>query len=53
MDDDPVDFIFCAQWQDCLNQFLKQLEEEKKGLQNQLKDYDLRLEQEAKVCLLP
>ncbi|NWW77329.1 CC169 protein, partial [Climacteris rufus] len=28
---------------------LKQLEE-KKGLQNQLKDYELRLEQEAKVC---
>ncbi|KAJ6662322.1 hypothetical protein lerEdw1_012486 [Lerista edwardsae] len=34
---------------DCLNQFLKQLEEEKKGLQNQLKDYELRLEQESKA----
>ncbi|NXB73826.1 CC169 protein, partial [Donacobius atricapilla] len=28
---------------------LKQLEEEKKSLQNQLKDYELRLEQEAKA----
>ncbi|XP_053163865.1 coiled-coil domain-containing protein 169 isoform X3 [Hemicordylus capensis] len=34
---------------DSLNQFLKQLEEEKKGLQNQLKDYELRLDQEAKA----
>ncbi|XP_053163864.1 coiled-coil domain-containing protein 169 isoform X2 [Hemicordylus capensis] len=34
---------------DSLNQFLKQLEEEKKGLQNQLKDYELRLDQEAKI----
>ncbi|XP_053871270.1 coiled-coil domain-containing protein 169 isoform X4 [Malaclemys terrapin pileata] len=32
-----------------LNQLLKQLEEEKKSLQNQLKDYELRLEQEAKA----
>nr|XP_056714671.1 coiled-coil domain-containing protein 169 [Euleptes europaea] len=34
---------------DSLNQFLKQLEEEKKSLQNQLKDYTLRSEQEAKA----
>ncbi|XP_053242040.1 coiled-coil domain-containing protein 169 [Podarcis raffonei] len=34
---------------DSLNQFLKQLGEEKKSLQNQLKDYELRLEQEAKA----
>ncbi|NWJ08009.1 CC169 protein, partial [Crypturellus undulatus] len=32
-----------------LKQLLKQLEEEKKSLQNQLKDYGLRLEQEAKA----
>ncbi|XP_074815727.1 coiled-coil domain-containing protein 169 isoform X1 [Natator depressus] len=32
-----------------LNQLLKQLEEEKRNLQNQLKDYELRLEQEAKA----
>ncbi|XP_077029899.1 coiled-coil domain-containing protein 169 isoform X5 [Agelaius phoeniceus] len=32
-----------------LKEVLKQLEEEKKILQNQLKDYELRLEQEAKV----
>nr|XP_009684771.1 PREDICTED: coiled-coil domain-containing protein 169 isoform X1 [Struthio camelus australis] len=32
-----------------LKQILKQLEEEKKSLQNQLKDYELRLEQEAKA----
>ncbi|XP_061484396.1 coiled-coil domain-containing protein 169 isoform X1 [Rhineura floridana] len=34
---------------DSLNQFLKKLGEEKKSLQNQLKDYELRLEQEAKA----
>nr|XP_009684774.1 PREDICTED: coiled-coil domain-containing protein 169 isoform X4 [Struthio camelus australis] len=34
-----------------LKQILKQLEEEKKSLQNQLKDYELRLEQEAKCRL--
>ncbi|KAJ7320258.1 hypothetical protein JRQ81_019769 [Phrynocephalus forsythii] len=34
---------------DSLNHFLKHLEEEKKSLQNQLKDYELRLEQEAKA----
>ncbi|XP_058041600.1 coiled-coil domain-containing protein 169 [Ahaetulla prasina] len=34
---------------DSLNQFLKKLEEEKKGLQNQLKEYELRLDQEAKA----
>ncbi|XP_032907545.1 coiled-coil domain-containing protein 169-like isoform X2 [Catharus ustulatus] len=32
-----------------LKKTLKQLEEEKKSLQNQLKDYELRLEQEAKA----
>ncbi|NWZ66133.1 CC169 protein, partial [Acrocephalus arundinaceus] len=32
-----------------LKRVLKQLEEEKKSLQNQLKDYELRLEQEAKA----
>ncbi|NWW51933.1 CC169 protein, partial [Pedionomus torquatus] len=32
-----------------LKEFLKQLEEEKRSLQNQLKDYELRLEQEAKA----
>uniref|UniRef100_U3K0X2 Coiled-coil domain containing 169 n=1 Tax=Ficedula albicollis TaxID=59894 RepID=U3K0X2_FICAL len=32
-----------------LKRTLKQLEEEKKSLQNQLKDYELRLEQEAKA----
>ncbi|KAK9402351.1 coiled coil domain-containing protein [Crotalus adamanteus] len=32
-----------------LNQFLKKLEEEKKSLQNQLKEYELRLDQEAKA----
>ncbi|KAH0625049.1 hypothetical protein JD844_033092 [Phrynosoma platyrhinos] len=35
--------------QSSLNQFFKNLEEEKKSLQNQLKDYELRLEQEAKA----
>ncbi|XP_060129762.1 coiled-coil domain-containing protein 169 isoform X2 [Zootoca vivipara] len=34
---------------DSLNQFLKQLGEEKRSLENQLKDYELRLEQEAKA----
>ncbi|NXG14283.1 CC169 protein, partial [Grallaria varia] len=34
---------------DSLKEVLKQLEEEKKRLQNQLKDYELRLEQEAKA----
>ncbi|KAG8136800.1 hypothetical protein E2320_005356, partial [Naja naja] len=34
---------------DSLNQFLKKLEGEKKGLQNQLKEYELRLDQEAKA----
>ncbi|NXH89223.1 CC169 protein, partial [Edolisoma coerulescens] len=32
-----------------LKEVLKQLEEEKKSLQNQLKEYELRLEQEAKA----
>ncbi|NXQ45801.1 CC169 protein, partial [Catharus fuscescens] len=32
-----------------LKKTLKQLEEEKKSLRNQLKDYELRLEQEAKA----
>ncbi|XP_074996148.1 coiled-coil domain-containing protein 169 isoform X2 [Calonectris borealis] len=32
-----------------LKEVLKQLEEEKKSLQNQLKDYELRLKQEAKT----
>ncbi|XP_009083152.1 PREDICTED: coiled-coil domain-containing protein 169-like, partial [Acanthisitta chloris] len=32
-----------------LKEVLKQLEEEKKSLQHQLKDYELRLEQEAKA----
>ncbi|XP_074996137.1 coiled-coil domain-containing protein 169 isoform X1 [Calonectris borealis] len=32
-----------------LKEVLKQLEEEKKSLQNQLKDYELRLKQEAKA----
>ncbi|NXJ83066.1 CC169 protein, partial [Trogon melanurus] len=32
-----------------LKEVLKHLEEEKKSLQNQLKDYELRLEQEAKA----
>ncbi|NXC94973.1 CC169 protein, partial [Certhia familiaris] len=32
-----------------LKRVLKQLEEEKKSLRNQLKDYELRLEQEAKA----
>ncbi|KAM6139993.1 coiled-coil domain-containing protein 169-like [Pterocles gutturalis] len=32
-----------------LKEVLKQLEEEKKSFQNQLKDYELRLEQEAKA----
>ncbi|NXW64438.1 CC169 protein, partial [Eurystomus gularis] len=32
-----------------LKEILKQLEEEKKSLQNQLKEYGLRLEQEAKA----
>ncbi|NXC69325.1 CC169 protein, partial [Anhinga anhinga] len=35
--------------QGALKEVLKQLEEEKKRLQNQLKDYELRLEQEAKA----
>ncbi|XP_026537672.1 coiled-coil domain-containing protein 169-like [Notechis scutatus] len=34
---------------DSLNQFLKKLEGKKKGLQNQLKEYELRLDQEAKA----
>ncbi|XP_077029896.1 coiled-coil domain-containing protein 169 isoform X2 [Agelaius phoeniceus] len=36
-----------------LKEVLKQLEEEKKILQNQLKDYELRLEQEAKTSAKP
>uniref|UniRef100_A0A8C5TBS2 Uncharacterized protein n=1 Tax=Malurus cyaneus samueli TaxID=2593467 RepID=A0A8C5TBS2_9PASS len=32
-----------------LKEVLKHLEEEKNSLQNQLKDYELRLEQEAKA----
>ncbi|XP_010160871.1 coiled-coil domain-containing protein 169-like, partial [Antrostomus carolinensis] len=32
-----------------LKEVLKQLEEQKKSLQNQLKDYELRLEQETKA----
>uniref|UniRef100_A0A8C3KLG4 Uncharacterized protein n=1 Tax=Calidris pygmaea TaxID=425635 RepID=A0A8C3KLG4_9CHAR len=32
-----------------LKEVLKQLEEEKRSLQNQLKDYELRLEQETKA----
>ncbi|NXV78102.1 CC169 protein, partial [Atlantisia rogersi] len=32
-----------------LKEILKQLEEEKRSLQNQLKNYELRLEQEAKA----
>ncbi|XP_063997034.1 coiled-coil domain-containing protein 169 isoform X3 [Pogoniulus pusillus] len=34
---------------DALKEVLKQLEEKRKSLQNQLKDYELRLEQEAKA----
>ncbi|XP_077197978.1 coiled-coil domain-containing protein 169 isoform X2 [Paroedura picta] len=34
---------------DSLDQFLKQLEEEKKSLKNHLKDYDLKSEQELKA----
>uniref|UniRef100_A0A8D2KRD9 Uncharacterized protein n=1 Tax=Varanus komodoensis TaxID=61221 RepID=A0A8D2KRD9_VARKO len=34
---------------DSLNLFLKKLGEEKESLRNQLKDYELRLEQEAKA----
>ncbi|XP_060090687.1 coiled-coil domain-containing protein 169 [Heteronotia binoei] len=34
---------------DSLDQFLKQLEEEKSSLRNQLKDHELRLKQEAKA----
>ncbi|XP_004938811.3 coiled-coil domain-containing protein 169 isoform X1 [Gallus gallus] len=34
---------------DSLKEVLEQLKEEKKSLQNQLKDYELRLEQEAKA----
>lgn len=48
-----VDFILLyIPWQNSLDQLLKQLEEEKKNLQDQLKDYKLRMEQEAKVCIL-
>nr|XP_026646536.1 coiled-coil domain-containing protein 169 isoform X2 [Zonotrichia albicollis] len=36
-----------------LKEVLKQLEEEKKILQNQLKDYELRLEQETKTSAKP
>uniref|UniRef100_H3A3Z1 Uncharacterized protein n=1 Tax=Latimeria chalumnae TaxID=7897 RepID=H3A3Z1_LATCH len=35
--------------QGALKQLIKQLQAKKKSLQNQLKDYDLRLEQEAKA----
>ncbi|NXX19634.1 CC169 protein, partial [Podargus strigoides] len=35
--------------QSSLKEVLKQLEKEKKSLQNQLKDYELRLEQETKA----
>ncbi|KAF7250853.1 hypothetical protein EYD10_03470 [Varanus komodoensis] len=38
-----------AEIQDSLNLFLKKLGEEKESLRNQLKDYELRLEQEAKA----
>uniref|UniRef100_A0A4W3JRT6 Spartin n=1 Tax=Callorhinchus milii TaxID=7868 RepID=A0A4W3JRT6_CALMI len=34
-----------------LKQLIKQLEKEKKSLQNQLKDYEWKIEHEAKVCL--
>lgn len=48
-----VDFILLyIPCQNSLDQLLKQLEEEKKNLQDQLKDYKLRMEQEAKVCIL-
>ncbi|XP_063160515.1 coiled-coil domain-containing protein 169 isoform X1 [Candoia aspera] len=41
--------LFDQMHTDSLNQFLKKLEKEKKSLQNQLKEYELRLEQEAKA----
>ncbi|XP_063160516.1 coiled-coil domain-containing protein 169 isoform X2 [Candoia aspera] len=41
--------LFDQMHTDSLNQFLKKLEKEKKSLQNQLKEYELRLEQEAKI----
>ncbi|KAL8190897.1 UNVERIFIED_CONTAM: hypothetical protein K2H54_065449 [Gekko kuhli] len=39
----------CPSEPESLDQFLKQLEEEKKSLRNQLKDYELRLKQEGKA----
>ncbi|XP_007434996.1 coiled-coil domain-containing protein 169 isoform X1 [Python bivittatus] len=54
LDGNPTDKLasvrsFDQMHMDSLHQFLKKLEEEKKSLQNQLKEYELRLEQEAKA----
>ncbi|XP_025026776.1 coiled-coil domain-containing protein 169 isoform X2 [Python bivittatus] len=54
LDGNPTDKLasvrsFDQMHMDSLHQFLKKLEEEKKSLQNQLKEYELRLEQEAKI----
>lgn len=41
--------IHCSYFQESLNTLLKQLEKEKRSLENQVKDYALKLEQESKV----
>lgn len=43
----------CLHFQESLNLLLKQLEKEKRSLENQVKDYALKLEQESKVGLIP
>lgn len=45
--------IHCSYLQESLNTLLKQLEKEKRSLENQVKDYALKLEQESKVGLTP
>uniref|UniRef100_A0A8C6QP51 Coiled-coil domain containing 169 n=1 Tax=Nannospalax galili TaxID=1026970 RepID=A0A8C6QP51_NANGA len=41
--------IYCLYFQESLNTLLKQLEKEKRSLENQVKDYALKLEQESKA----
>lgn len=42
--------IYYLYFQEYLNTLLKQLEKEERGLENQVKDCALRLEQESRVC---
>lgn len=42
--------MYCLYFQESLNTLLKQLEKEKRSLENQVKVCALKLEQESKVC---